>query len=530
MGEQSLERSSEKRIGLLTRYMETQLLGVRKHEKLVTTDRHIGRGKQALQGRSLPRLPVRTVSGPFFVLGADVRSDMARRLCTQVRRMFDLEKKMGSVLAVGRNRSRHLVPVWSAILRAGGFHRGFLHWVRKRTESLPVIGNQLPSTLELGLLAAATRSLALQIAAKEERNRRISRREGQARDWSNGGRFAFGQIRKQRVAEITSLRENFDVKTADAVGNNRLRRKTPVIKTNVLQVDDSPVHICIGDEVTIRGQQHAVIGIGGDIAVLRPAFCPVNHGCVVTFTRWVTSCNDLRRCMSKPWAKIWNSVPDDANIWDEFKSFAAPLLPWAPMKGYTLDVRDYRRAISKARSHSALGGDQWSVPELRAFPDEEVEVISEIFESLSNEEIPWDDHSLVGIIVMIAKIAKPLGGSDCRPLTIFSMIYRLWSRMHCARFTSWLVTWVDPGVCGMLPGRSVSDVTSRITLRMELAVMTEVPVCGGVGDIVKCFNTNSLGSHRVDFVASWGCRWARQDLDARAQESHEEASHARESR
>ncbi|CAE8734561.1 unnamed protein product, partial [Polarella glacialis] len=450
MGDQSLEMSSEKRIGLLTSYMETQLLGIRKHEKLVTTDRHIGRGKQALQGRSLPRLPVRTVSEPFFVLGADVHSDMARRLCTQVRRMFDLEKKMGSALAAGRNRSRHLVPVWSAILRAGGFHRGFLHWVRKRTESLPVIGNQLPSALELG--------------------------------------FAFGQIRKPRVAEITSLRETFDVKTADAVGNNRLRRKTPVIKTNVLQVDDSPVHICIGDEVTIRGQQHAVIGIGGDIAVLRPAFCPVNPGCVVTFARWVTSYNDLRRCMSKPWAKIWNSVPDDANIWDEFKAFAAPLLPWAPMKGYTLDVRDYRGAISKARSHSALGGDQWSVPELRAFPDEEVEVILEIFESLSNEEIPWDDYSLEGIIVMIAKIAKPLGGSDCRPLTIFSMIYRLWSRMHCARFTSWLVTWVDPGVCGMLPGRSVSDVASRITLRMELAVTTEVPVCGGVGDIVKCFN------------------------------------------
>ncbi|CAE8616140.1 unnamed protein product, partial [Polarella glacialis] len=627
----ALETTSEKRIGRLTHYMETQLLGVRKHEKMDSTDKHIGRGKQTFKRRSLPRLPTRSVSSPYFELGADVHSDMARRLGTQVRRMFDLEKKMGSALAVGHSRTCNLLPVWSAILCAGGFHGGFFPWMRNRTESLPVIGYELPTALELALLVAATRSLAHQVAAKEMRSMKMARRESQAKNWTKGGKFAFGQIRKQRVDEITTLKEKIDVKTAGADVNCRLRRKTAVNKTNVLQIDESPVHICVGDEVSIRGKTHAVIGMGGDIAVLRPAFCPVNNGCVVTFARWITSGNDLRRCMARPWLKIWNSVPDDADRWGDFKAFAAPLLPFSPMEEYKLDVQDYRKAITKARSHSALGGDQWSAPELRAFPDEEVEVILEIFDSLSNDEIPWDDYSLEGIIVMIAKIAKPLGGRSSGPPSLCPPIRddvrpardapvddlqdragiqtrtdnrarweptrwsvpptKLDSRgsamvnslgldgpaggLRVDKKANWnppqyaeefvqtdkkagadpspaQVAWrrhiantalpssckdrslaetnsqgKDPmkkpkkeapqpvasgatssstpergsttvgsasdlaqsvRVSGMLPGRSVSDTTSRITLRMELAVKTEVPVCGGVGDIVKCFN------------------------------------------
>eukprot|EP00972_Heterocapsa_arctica_P045542 6723568-Heterocapsa_arctica.AAC.1 len=74
----------------------------------------------------------------------------------------------------------------------------------------------------------------------------------------------------------------------------------------------------------------------------------------------------------------------------------------------------------------------------------------------------------------------PKAGSDkaddLRPLTILSVLYRLWARIQWQDLASWIASWIDPTVFGGIQQRSALDAMQVIAHLVERAQVTGTEV------------------------------------------------------
>ena len=95
---------------------------------------------------------------------------------------------------------------------------------------------------------------------------------------------------------------------------------------------------------------------------------------------------------------------------------------------------------------------------------------------------------LVGIVNFLPKTDHPGRGFDFRPITVFNILYRVWSRCWAHQILQWLSKWVHPGVFGFLPFRNVLEPSLVTALFLENRKTWEGPAYGYVLDVTKCFN------------------------------------------
>eukprot|EP00969_Alexandrium_andersonii_P148489 6563701-Alexandrium_andersonii.AAC.1 len=71
-------------------------------------------------------------------------------------------------------------------------------------------------------------------------------------------------------------------------------------------------------------------------------------------------------------------------------------------------------------------------------------------------------------VTLIPKAADSPPG-DLRPITVLSVVYRLWARRHAGRLNSWMAEWVEKGLVGGLPYRCAASASHRVTLTVDAA-------------------------------------------------------------
>ncbi len=68
------------------------------------------------------------------------------------------------------------------------------------------------------------------------------------------------------------------------------------------------------------------------------------------------------------------------------------------------------------------------------------------------------------------------------------LIYRAWAILRTRQILAWFQSWAPPSLLGYLKDRDASDSWSRIMTEVEHALLHDVPLSGGVLDLVKCFD------------------------------------------
>ena len=90
---------------------------------------------------------------------------------------------------------------------------------------------------------------------------------------------------------------------------------------------------------------------------------------------------------------------------------------------------------------------------------------------------------------MIAKCPNPSTAGDCRPITIFSCVYRAWCSARATTLQPWLISIMPAAMRGFIAGRHLEDFLYQLALDIEAAQQGLTgPLVGMSLDITKAFN------------------------------------------
>ena len=89
------------------------------------------------------------------------------------------------------------------------------------------------------------------------------------------------------------------------------------------------------------------------------------------------------------------------------------------------------------------------------------------------------------MVVCIAKVTDVGHAGDVRPITVFNMLYRIFSRIRTRAFLDWFSSFAPKELLSYLAGKDPSDDWLPLALRTEHAIGGEEGLVGGVFDIVN---------------------------------------------
>ena len=147
--------------------------------------------------------------------------------------------------------------------------------------------------------------------------------------------------------------------------------------------------------------------------------------------------------------------------------------------------RRLRRALMRMHP-SALGLDGWSLEDLRALPDQLLEWLADLLREVERQG-RWPLRLAEGYTALIPKEGPP-GPLNTRPLTVLSMVYRLWAGIRLEEAIRWQEAWAHPCAFGFRPARSALDGATVTQVLLELCRLKGWAVAGMSIDYVKCFD------------------------------------------
>ena len=156
-----------------------------------------------------------------------------------------------------------------------------------------------------------------------------------------------------------------------------------------------------------------------------------------------------------------------------------------PMVASHLTGHWLRRGL--ARMHpSALGLDGWSLADLRSLTDRLPDWLADLLREVERQG-RWPARLAEGYTALIPKDVPP-GPLNTRPLTVLSMVYRLWAGVCLVDAIAWQEACAHPSSFSFRPARSALDGVAVIQVLLELCRLKRWAVAGMSIDYVKCFD------------------------------------------
>ena len=96
-----------------------------------------------------------------------------------------------------------------------------------------------------------------------------------------------------------------------------------------------------------------------------------------------------------------------------------------------------------------------------------------IFDDLANlfnlfeDRGRWPRRILETYVSLIPKDPEKMGPADLRPISVTSVVYRLWAAHRLSEVMQWQETWIHESVRGFRPHSGTEDVLAQVSLRLE---------------------------------------------------------------
>ena len=136
-----------------------------------------------------------------------------------------------------------------------------------------------------------------------------------------------------------------------------------------------------------------------------------------------------------------------------------------------------------------LGGmpDGVSQPDLLALPYEATQAFVDMYDGVESG-CPWPQQVATGFITSLAKVATAQQVDAFRPVTVYSLVYCLWSSERAREALHQVCQWIPDSVQGGLPGRQAKTIWYAEAQALEVAHMQGAELNGLQMDIQNCFN------------------------------------------
>ena len=311
---------------------------------------------------------------------------------------------------------------WHCVCRAPGFDHGFIEWLKQSPEVVLVpIG--LPTSEDLydlqQVLQFHTDSAVSAHKTKQSQLAKFARQQNVRR---YGRAQAFQTVKEQGAGMMTTLlaEKQWTVHCQLPSQYGLIMVQTPEHCTlegfDNLHLDSKPVDFVQYNppnlELALRDPDQAL----ADTAILSQR-------------QFTARPAEIAQVLDQHWRQYWDrdqhTDPDQG--WNDLHRLIEQIPQHATMDLDFYDLQKWRTAIKNLKSKTARGVCAWSADELKALPDECILSLIRAFQQI---ETTGMGHDLMA--ARTVPLRQKQGSSDpadTRPITILSLLYRLWGKV-----------------------------------------------------------------------------------------------------
>lgn len=395
----------------------------------------------------------------------------------QLRRLQSLKLLLTTPI-VTFPKFEHAQALWSSIIRAKGFPKGFRAWWPNRSIVLPnspfnipvhLPNNEVVQAIFVGF-QAEFKQLEAQLKAKQIRLAKQRRLDDT--------HCIYRDVAKPRAVPVHTLVTH----TSTAVLTVSDDAKSVQIEPNTL----SPSQPVFGPQ----GMLH--ISSFSDDTLVFDKDPGLHSGDLLSQDRFRGTTSEVFDAFREYWSPKWNrhaDVPEDR--WDPFAQSCDSLLPQPsrPLVFDPITVDQWRRTVRSKKVHTATGPDGVSRADLLAMPRLLCQRLVDTLNAIEGGR-PWPPCSLVGTIAALEKVENAQDASQFRPICVFSLIYRTWASLRARSILDWLSEWAPTEIVGSRPGCEAGTIWWRLACIIEEGFYHDGRDISGLScDLSKCFNT-----------------------------------------
>ena len=198
--------------------------------------------------------------------------------------------------------------------------------------------------------------------------------------------------------------------------------------------------------------------------------------------------NEIHAMLKATWDPVFRRYADTPEpSWGTFSDRFSKHFHHHPMNLDDITADGLRIALSKMRDSQAAGAEGWRVAEVKRLPAPLLKRMA-VFLNAVEAAGQWPVGLERAIVSLIPK-EEEVSSAEFRPISVMSVIYRLWAAVRLQDVMAWQEAWIHHSQHGARKLHGTADVFWPLALRVEHALLTGKPLYGLSLDYQKCFDS-----------------------------------------
>lgn len=370
----------------------------------------------------------------------------------------------------------HGIALWHSILTAPGFVPNFCSWWLQRQYRHPDDPACVPPCRPTAPVArrmfdtmlAEVRLLETRLHAAKAARRRHQHEEDP--------NLIFKDVARDSPEPVETLLQSTTAKV------------TYVDESESAVVFDQPVDLDSSTPVWIAGAPVSVIHADHDKLWIESVDGILPNDQMVQ-TQPIGSLDAIFDAFHAQWAARWckhDNIPNSQ--WADIVNFAKRVIKPCSVPVLQLDASVVVAELSRKKKTAATGLDGVCRIDMQCLGPQALASYLNMYKRAESDGT-WPAQITAGKVYSLAKVAGAARPDQFRPITIFSLAYRLWSSIQARHLLRHAEDWVHSGVYGSRRQTQAAHLWSKLNNEIETAYATNQPLAGLSADLVKCFNT-----------------------------------------
>ncbi len=435
----------------------------------------VGRGRRLRPKRvSVQTGPVKAarhgeVDPSFFGI-----SHLHRQWFRQLRRLQSMVRLLRSP-SQDLTHVEHRCNLWRSILNARGFAPSFCEWWLTRPVIVhpnAVITSEVPSWQIVQLVFEDMQRQVTDL----EKHLNSSRRSGCKATPAHALTALYRAVKRDAPAQVDVL----------------FQTKQSTIREIVLEdeaiIVDPPQNWDENLPFVVQGVPVTPTYVTSDCLWLESTQS-LEVGQVLTQTRGVGRLECVFEVFIDYWSKFWCKHADTPiSHWNTILQFARERLPRVNVDPLNISVPLVRATLKSKKARSARGLDGVGRDDILNLTSNEMQSLVSLYNraALTGE---WPLQVVQGLVKSLAKKPDPMDAPDYRPISIFSVVYRLWSSLQSRFWLGCISNVLSSTLSGNRNGHQASTLWRRVLEEVEFGHSCSQSTCGLILDLTKAFNT-----------------------------------------
>ena len=175
--------------------------------------------------------------------------------------------------------------------------------------------------------------------------------------------------------------------------------------------------------------------------------------------------------------------PSSTAFHDRFEEY----ITRCPMELEDITSQDLRLALARMGNAQAAGMEEWRIVEIKSLPQFLLTRLVAFYNAVE-EWGRWPASLERAAVTLIPKDGSDQPG-DLRPISVMSVVYRLWALARLRSVMLWKEQWISEAQHWAKAKHGTEDVFWALALEIEHAILSGEPLYGVCLDYKKCFDS-----------------------------------------